>query len=209
MKNFGIILTLFIFSGCVGMGGLGSLQKAERLQLGMSTATVEQVLGSKPYATKIVGGKIYWKYKLHKWGYGWVPFYLRFDKQNQILEDWYVHEGEYFQNQEMWIGVANAINTTSQLYTQNQFPQKNQTVYTPAHTPYVAYNNLISGNSSYAQTVYTPTNQATVLTQAQAEEIVRKQWMANLAPSGAMADMDYNTNSEFRQRVDELTGKMK
>lgn len=97
-----ICLVLFLTS-CAGTGGgLGSIAKSNELRPGMSTQEVELTLG-KPLQTHFVSNKWVWKYKLHQYWKGYVPYYLVFNKDSQKLEEWYANEAEYMRNQHLWL----------------------------------------------------------------------------------------------------------
>ena len=96
-----VILT-FLFSGCAGTGGLGSISKTNNLEPGLSTTEVKRVLG-EPSQTQFIGNKLIWKYSLHQPWKGWVPYYLAFGKETKKLEGWYASEEEYMRNQQLWL----------------------------------------------------------------------------------------------------------
>ena len=96
------LLGLFI-SGCAGTGGgLGSISKTNQLTPGMSPSEVKSVLGEASQ-TQFIANKWVWKYSLHQYWKGWVPYYLVFGKESQKLEAWYANEAEYMQQQQLWL----------------------------------------------------------------------------------------------------------
>ena len=91
------------FSGCAGTGGgLGSITKTNQLAPGMSPAEVKSTLG-EPSQTQFIENKWIWKYSLHQYWKGWVPYYLVFGKETQKLEAWYANEAEYMRQQQLWL----------------------------------------------------------------------------------------------------------
>jgi hypothetical protein len=105
MKSIIISIIFIIFVspiGCAGKGlGLGTISKTSYLYPGMSSKEVTNILGN-PSHTEFIGNKLVWKYSLHQYWKGWMPFYLAFDKENN-LESWYADENEYRMNQQLWL----------------------------------------------------------------------------------------------------------
>jgi len=98
----GSLLVLAIAS-CAGTGGgLGSVAKTQQLAQGMKPAEVLRVLG-EPSQVQQVGGHVVWKYSLHEYWKGYVPYYLVFDGNGKKLQSWYADEQEYQQQQSLWI----------------------------------------------------------------------------------------------------------
>jgi len=98
-----IILCFALISGCAGTGGgLGSVSKTNQLVPGMAPNDVKAVLGD-PSQTNFVANKWVWKYSLHEYWKGWVPYYLVFSKETQKLEAWYPNEAEYIEQQQLWL----------------------------------------------------------------------------------------------------------
>jgi len=98
-----IILFFALISGCAGTGGgLGSISKTNQLAPGMAPNDVKAVLGD-PSQTNFVANKWIWKYSLHEYWKGWVPYYLVFGKETKKLEAWYANEAEYMQQQQLWL----------------------------------------------------------------------------------------------------------
>lgn len=104
MKFFILIsMLLVIIAGCAGTGGgLGSISKTNHLSPGMDVSEVRKILGS-PSQTQFVANNWVWKYSLHQYMKGWVPYYLVFDKKSKKLEEWYADEAEYIRNQKLWM----------------------------------------------------------------------------------------------------------
>jgi hypothetical protein len=106
MNNKILLVIPFLFAlvyGCAGTGGgLGSISKTNHLVPGMSPNEVKSVLG-EPSQTQFVANKWVWKYSLHQYWKGWVPYYLVFEKETQKLEAWYANEAEYMQQQQLWL----------------------------------------------------------------------------------------------------------
>lgn len=94
-------LLLASSSSCVG-SGLGSIAKTNDLEPGMNTSEVEEVLGS-PSQTQFIGNKWIWKYSLHEYWKGYVPYYLAFGSDSKRLESWYADEAEYMRQQQLWM----------------------------------------------------------------------------------------------------------
>lgn len=97
----------------MGCASLGSIKKTNQLSPGMTTEQVKSLLG-QPSQSQFIQNKIVWKYSLHQYFVGWVPYYLVFDKETQELEAWYANEQEYYQNQQMWMNVANQMEQQNQ-----------------------------------------------------------------------------------------------
>ncbi len=86
-KIFALILCLsFFVSGCASLGTI-SMSKTNRLSIGMTMPEVQKVLGN-PSRTELVGDKTVWRYYLHQYCVGFVPYYLVFDKNTQKLDSW-------------------------------------------------------------------------------------------------------------------------
>ncbi len=97
-----LLLSLFL-SGCAGTGGgLGSISKTNQLSPGMSPSEVVGVLGEASQ-TQFITNKWVWKYSLHEYWKGWVPYYLVFGKESKKLESWYANEAEYMRQQQLWL----------------------------------------------------------------------------------------------------------
>jgi hypothetical protein len=95
-----------LLGACAGAGGsLNSVAKTNRLQPGMSVADVKAVLG-EPSQTQFVSEKMVWKYSLHEYWKGFVPYYLVFSSEPPALERWYADEAEYQRQQAMWMQVV-------------------------------------------------------------------------------------------------------
>lgn len=97
-----IIFSLAVLGGCAGTGGLGSISKTNNLEPGLSTSEVRRFMG-EPSQTQFVTNKWIWKYSLHQYMKGWVPYYLVFGKETKKLEEWYANEEEYMRNQQLWL----------------------------------------------------------------------------------------------------------
>jgi len=98
-----ILGILALLSGCAGMGGgLGSIEKTRQLAPGMKMAEVRALLGD-PSQTQFVSNKLVWKYSLHEYGKGFVPYYLEFGRKSMTLERWFADEDEYQRQQQLWL----------------------------------------------------------------------------------------------------------
>ena len=95
MKEF---LVLFLCLGLMGCATLGAANKINNLSQGMTTEQVRSILGS-PLFIEHVNNKLVWKYSLHKWCVGWIPYYLTFDEENKLVE-WAANQTEYYQDQQ-------------------------------------------------------------------------------------------------------------
>jgi len=94
---------LVLLGGCAGTGGgLGSISKTNQLMPGMTPNQVKEILG-EPSQTQFVADKWVWKYSLHEYWKGWVPYYLVFGKEGKKLDSWYANEAEYMQQQQLWL----------------------------------------------------------------------------------------------------------
>jgi hypothetical protein len=133
MKKFLILLLSFSVVGCAS---LGSIKKTNQLSPGMTTDQVRSILG-QPSQSQFIQNKIVWKYSLHQYFVGWVPYYLVFDKNSQKLETWYANEQEYYRNQRMWMDVANQIEQQNQkpieVPTSKSFDTDCTTIYGTTH----------------------------------------------------------------------------
>lgn len=99
MRKAICLLLLVVMSGCAT---LGSVKKTNQLYTGMTVAEVRQTLG-QPSQTQFIGNKLIWRYNLHQYWKGFVPYYLVFDKDTQKLDSWYADEEEYYRNQKLWL----------------------------------------------------------------------------------------------------------
>ncbi len=98
-----ITLSATLLGACAGTGGgLNSVAKTNRLLPGMSVADVKTLLG-EPSQTQFVSEKMVWKYSLHEYWKGFVPYYLVFSSEPPALERWYADEAEYQRQQAMWM----------------------------------------------------------------------------------------------------------
>jgi hypothetical protein len=107
MNKSGRIISLaalfILIGGCAGTGGnFGSVSKTNQLMPGMSAYQVKEILG-EPSQTQYIADKWVWKYSLHEYWKGWVPYYLVFGKETQKLDSWYADEAEYRQQQQLWL----------------------------------------------------------------------------------------------------------
>jgi hypothetical protein len=106
MKIKSIILLSLLFTfigGCAGTGGgLGSVSITNQLTPGMTTNEVKEILG-EPSQTQFIADKWIWKYSLHQYWKGYIPYYLVFNKETQKLESWYADEAEYQRQQQLWL----------------------------------------------------------------------------------------------------------
>ena len=97
-----LLLSVFMY-GCAGTGGgLGSISKTNQLAPGMSPSEVVSILGEASQ-TQFIANKWIWKYSLHEYWKGWVPYYLVFGKESKKLESWYANEEEYMRQQQLWL----------------------------------------------------------------------------------------------------------
>lgn len=98
-----IVFFVALISSCVGTGGgVGSISKTSQLLPGMSPAEVKSTLG-EPSQTQFVADKWVWKYSLHEYWKGWVPYYLVFESETQKLEAWHADESAYMRQQQLWL----------------------------------------------------------------------------------------------------------
>jgi hypothetical protein len=96
---------MLAIASCAGTGGgFGSVAKTVHLAEGMKPAEVLKVLG-EPSQVQQVGGHVVWKYSLHEYWKGYVPYYLVFDGTGKNLQSWYANEQEYQQQQSLWINA--------------------------------------------------------------------------------------------------------
>jgi hypothetical protein len=98
-----ISASLALLVGCAGTGGgLGSVEKTKQLSPGMKMAEVRSLLG-EPSQTQFVSDKLVWKYSLHEYWKGFVPYYLEFGRKSMALERWFADENEYMRQQQLWL----------------------------------------------------------------------------------------------------------
>ena len=97
------LLITCLLAACAGTGGgFGSVAKTNQLAPGMKSTEVKAVLG-EPSQTQFISDKWVWKYSLHEYWKGYVPYYLVFAKDSQTLVSWYADEAEYMRQQQLWI----------------------------------------------------------------------------------------------------------
>ena len=100
-----LLLSMLVLTvgGCAGTGGgLGSSSKTNQLAPGMDPGDVKAILG-EPSQSQFLGDKWIWKYSLHQYWKGFVPYYLVFSKENSKLTEWYADESEYQRQQQLWL----------------------------------------------------------------------------------------------------------
>jgi len=68
----------------------------------MTQSQVKAIMG-EPTQTQFVSNKWVWKYSLHQAWKGFVPYYLVFGKDSQVLEQWFADEAEYMRQQQLWL----------------------------------------------------------------------------------------------------------
>ncbi len=103
LRKVAITVSLLFVGGCAGTGGgLGSISKTNQLIPGMSPNEVKILLG-EPSQSQFVAEKWVWKYSLHEYWKGFVPYYLVFSKDNPTLRQWYADEAEYLRQQQLWL----------------------------------------------------------------------------------------------------------
>ncbi len=96
-------LTLTLLTACASTGGdFGSVAKTNQLAPGMKPAEVKAILGD-PSQTQFVADNWVWKYSLHEYWKGYVPYYLVFTREPQTLQRWYSDEAEYLRQQQLWL----------------------------------------------------------------------------------------------------------
>ena len=96
-----VIAAMFL-AGCVTMP---AVEKTSMLQQGMSTMTVQEILGP-PQQTEFAQGKLIWKYNMFSMHAGVEPYYLIFDNATKKLESWYMNEAEYNRNREYMLKAS-------------------------------------------------------------------------------------------------------
>lgn len=95
------IAALSLF-GCAG-SGMGSVEKTNSLAPGMTTEEVRAVLG-EPSQSQFADGQLVWKYSLHQYWKGYVPYYLVFNAEKPpTLRGWFANEEEYAWQQQLWM----------------------------------------------------------------------------------------------------------
>jgi hypothetical protein len=108
-----VILLLFALSailliaGCATMeeaAGLNTAGKTAQLRDGMEYRQVETLLGT-PKSSQAIKGKQIFRWNLHEYGKGWVPYDMVFDANKKTLLSWSANEKEYLANQKKWEGI--------------------------------------------------------------------------------------------------------
>jgi hypothetical protein len=95
--------SILLSAGCAGSGGgLGSISKTNQLSPGMKPSQVRSILGD-PSQTQFISNKWVWKYSLHEPWKGFIPYYLVFSRNSQVLEQWFADEAEYERQQQLWL----------------------------------------------------------------------------------------------------------
>lgn len=94
------------------INNLGSVSKTRSLAPDMNAEDVRKLLG-EPTRTELSANKWVWRYALHQYWKGWVPYYLIFDASTQTLETWYADEREYLRNQQLWLQAFAATQKTT------------------------------------------------------------------------------------------------
>lgn len=112
VRAISLCLTLAMLGGCAGSGGLGSVSKLSQLQRGMTTGEVKSVLG-EPASVQLIDGLPIWRYSLHEYFVGWVPYYFVFNYDNQLVA-WQANMNEYYANQQMMMSVIRSLQQSPQ-----------------------------------------------------------------------------------------------
>jgi hypothetical protein len=114
LRKITVLVSLAFLVGCAGTGGgLGSAEKTGQLSPGMKTAEVLALLG-EPSQTQFVSDKVVWKYSLHEYGKGFVPYYLEFGRKSMRLERWFADENEYMRQQQLWLKAFQPVQSQQQ-----------------------------------------------------------------------------------------------
>jgi hypothetical protein len=105
----GIVLygAVSVLAGCA----LGTMSKVNELQRGMTTQQVKGLMGA-PESTQLINGLPVWRYSLHEYFVGWVPHYLVFNEENQLI-GWKANMNEYYANQMMWMSAIESMQRSS------------------------------------------------------------------------------------------------
>jgi hypothetical protein len=96
MKHKLLLIAALALTSCAGV------TKTNQLSPGMHPAEVRASFGA-PSQTQFIGNKWVWKYYLHQPWKGFVPYHLVFNRNTQVLEEWYADEAEYVQQQQLWM----------------------------------------------------------------------------------------------------------
>ena len=98
-----IVILWVVLVGCAGMGGcVCSASQTNQLAPGMKSAGVRTVLGD-PSQTQFISNKWVWKYSLNEPWKGFIPYYVVFGRDTQLLEQWFTDEAEYARQQQLWL----------------------------------------------------------------------------------------------------------
>ncbi len=68
---------------------------------GMTSSEVRSIMGD-PDSSEFSDGYTIWKYSLQKPWVGFIPHYLAFNKNNELVS-WKANVNEYYQNQSLWL----------------------------------------------------------------------------------------------------------
>ena len=68
----------------------------------MTANKVTSILG-QPASSQFLKGYLVWKYDLHRYWVGWIPYYLAFEPNSMKLVGWFENMNEYYANQQLWL----------------------------------------------------------------------------------------------------------
>jgi hypothetical protein len=68
----------------------------------MKPSEVRSILGD-PSQTQFISNKWVWKYSLHEPWKGFIPYYLVFSRDSQVLEQWFADEAKYMRQRQLWL----------------------------------------------------------------------------------------------------------
>jgi len=100
MKKIILLILCSVVIGCQS-GSLGSVKKTTLLHPGMEMQEVREKLGN-PTDTSFNDGITTWRYNLHEYWVGFIPYYLAFNADNKLV-GWHRNMQEYYAKQAMWL----------------------------------------------------------------------------------------------------------
>lgn len=100
---------IVLLAGIVALSGcaLGTVSRLNDLHQGMTAEQVKDVLGD-PSGVQLINGMPVWRYSLHEYFVGWVPYYLLFTNDNQLVA-WQANMNEYYANQQLMMSAYQSL----------------------------------------------------------------------------------------------------
>ena len=102
-RHFIIAMVALTLTSCAtGRGAFGSASRITQLRPGMTSTEVTSILG-QPASSHFLEGHLVWRYDLHRYWMGWIPYYLAFEPNSMKLVGWFENMSEYYANQHLWL----------------------------------------------------------------------------------------------------------